>query len=89
MRLPPSSVLAVPPEPVTASNVEEEPEFEEVKDFSFDADLEVARSRSFEDLMPVLSVSSAMSSSSLPVTSEDHTYERDMVWYLQAQWAAD
>ncbi|KAG2353932.1 hypothetical protein BDR07DRAFT_1495355 [Suillus spraguei] len=53
MRLPPSSVLAVLPAPVTASNVEEEPEFEEVEDFSFDADLELARSRSLEDLMPL------------------------------------
>ncbi|KAG1864889.1 hypothetical protein F4604DRAFT_1683301 [Suillus subluteus] len=49
--------------------IEFEPEFEEVKDFGFDADLELARSRSLEDLMPVLSVSTAISSSSLLVTS--------------------
>ncbi|KAG2044174.1 hypothetical protein BDR03DRAFT_1004521 [Suillus americanus] len=69
MRLPPSSVLAAPPAPVTATNVEEEPDFEEVRDFSFDADLELALSRSLVDLMPVPSVSTAMSSSSPLVTS--------------------
>ncbi|KAG2145486.1 uncharacterized protein EDB93DRAFT_1251356 [Suillus bovinus] len=66
MRLPPSSVLDALPAPVT---VEEEPEFEEVKDFSFNADLELARSRSLEDLMPAPSVSTAMSSSPLVTPS--------------------
>ncbi|KAG2126380.1 uncharacterized protein EDB93DRAFT_1257529 [Suillus bovinus] len=40
-----------------------------VEDFSFNADLELARSRSLEDLMPVLSVSTTMSSSPLVTPS--------------------
>ncbi|KAG2746878.1 hypothetical protein P692DRAFT_201806867 [Suillus brevipes Sb2] len=66
MRVPPLSVLTAPPAPVTANDVEGEPE---VEDFSFNADLELARSRSLEDLMPVPSFSNAMSSSPLVTPS--------------------
>ncbi|KAG2110412.1 hypothetical protein DEU56DRAFT_938386 [Suillus clintonianus] len=69
MRVPPLSVLTAPLAPLTANDVEREPEVEEVEDFSFDADLELARSRSLEDLMPAPSFSNAMSSSSPLVTS--------------------